>query len=91
MSERKKKPTSPKPWRRCVKLRQARKARTRKSWSAARWQRHDDEREARRGQRGILRTLKMQRLRALWRREDSARRSARMVAYHARRRAEAHD
>ncbi len=87
----KRSPKAPKPWRQRVRLRQNRKANARADWSAEQWQRFDAARAAKRTRRRLIRVLKTQRLRELARREDSARRSARMIAYHARRRAAAHD
>ena len=85
-NETKKKPAGPKPWAQRVRRTQAAKARQRKYWTRARWLKHDTLRQAKRTHHPLphLKSSRLERKREL---ADSAARSARMRAYHARRRA----
>lgn len=87
MPDKAKIPKGPKPWRGRTLRIVAEKIRIRKSWTRARWQRYVDERDERRNRVRLPRLYKIMRLRALWQRNDTAARSQRMRAYHARRRA----
>jgi hypothetical protein len=81
-----KKPNGLKPWRNRVKLRQNRKGNTRAHWSAKRWQRYVDERDAKRARPRRVRMLKYRRLELLREAKISAARAARMRALNAKRR-----
>ena len=76
----------PKPWRLIVLYLQVARYRERMSWTRERWERHDDERAARRQapKRPRLMAIRLQRLE---REREFQARSQRMLAYHARRRA----